>query len=128
MRLKTAVLSTALASLLLATSTLAEPAAGPGGDLSASGECHGGKEGRRGHKMARMERKLERAVEKGRLTPAQAEQFKAEARQLREEHQAQRQASGGQLTEEQRQQFKQRKQALREKVKAALQATAPKDA
>jgi predicted RNA-binding protein associated with RNAse of E/G family len=74
-----------------------------------------------------MEHKLERAVEKGRLTPVQAEQFKAEARQLREELQAQRQVSGGQLTEEQKQQFKQRKQALRQKVKAALQATAPRD-
>jgi protein CpxP len=107
MRLKTAVLSTALASLLLATSSLA----------------HGGAHD--GNKAARMERKLDHAVEKGRLTPAQAEQFKAEARQLHEEKKALRQSNGGQLTEEQRQQFKQRKQALRAKVKAAMQATAP---
>jgi uncharacterized coiled-coil DUF342 family protein len=125
MSLKTALLSSALASLLLATPALAEPGPAPGAQKSERGECHGGKGGKEGrllHKMARMERKLDRAVEKGRLTPVQAEQFKAEARQLREELQAQHQASNGQLTEEQKQQFKQRKQALREKVKAALQA------
>lgn len=127
MRIKVAVLSTALSSLLLATSAFAEPVAPPEGGTHAQGGCHGGKEGKRRHGMARMERKLDRAVEKGRLTSAQAEQFKVEARQLREELQAQRQASGGQLTEAQRQQFKQRKQALREKVKAAMQANAPKD-
>lgn len=119
MRLKTAVLSTVLASLLLTTTALAHRGGSHDGQVSASGERHGGK---RGDKMARMERKLARAVENGRLTQAQAEQFKAEARQLHEEKQALRQSSGGQLTEQQRQQFKQRKQALRQKLKAAMQA------
>ena len=113
MRLKTAVLSTALASLLLATSALAHR--------------DGSHEGKRGDKMARMEHKLARAVEKGYLTPAQAEQFKAEARQLHEEKQALRQSSGGPLTEEQRQQFKQRKQALRAKMKEAMRANGRQD-
>lgn len=78
-------------------------------------------------KLARMEHRLDRAVERGRLTQAQAEQFKAEARQLRDDFQAQRQANGGQLTDAQKAQLKQRKQALREKMKAALKATAPQD-
>ena len=78
--------------------------------------------------MAHMEHRLDRAVEKGRLTQAQADQFKTEARQLRDEFQNQRQASGGQLTDAQKEQFKQRRQALREKVKAALHATAPQGA
>ena len=64
-------------------------------------------------------------MEKGRLSQTQADQFKAEARQLRDDLMSQRQASGGQLTDAQREQFRQRKQALREKVKAAIKATAP---
>jgi hypothetical protein len=78
-------------------------------------------------KLERMERRLDRAVEKGRLTQAQADQFKAEARQLRSDFEAQRQASGGQLTDAQKDQFRQRKQELRAKVKAAMKATAPQD-
>lgn len=125
MRLKAAVLSTTLASLLLATASLAAQESAPAGSQYPAGECHGGKEGRMFHKLARMERRLDRAVEKGRLTQSQADQFKAEARQLRDEVQAQRQTNGGQLSDAQREQFRQRKQALREKVKAALKATAP---
>ncbi|WP_224240886.1 hypothetical protein [Hyalangium gracile] len=125
MRIKTAVLSTALASLLFATSTLAAESPAPQGKEFRSGDCHGGREEKMFRKMARMEHRLDRAVEKGRLTSAQAEQFKAEARQLREEFQSQRQANGGQLTDAQKQQFHQRKQELRAKVKAALKATAP---
>jgi protein CpxP len=127
MRFKTAVLSTTLASLLLATSTLAAPEALPEGQKHPASECHGGKEGRMFRKLARMEHRLDRAVERGRLTRTQADQFKAEARQLRDDFQAQRQSSGGQLTDVQKEQFKQRKQALREKVKAAMKATAPQD-
>ena len=127
MRIKTAVLSTALASLLLATATFAAEGAAPQGQESREGQCHGGgKEGRMFRRMEHMEHRLDRAVEKGRLTQAQADQFKTEARQLRDEVQAQRQASGGQLSDAQREQFHQRKQALREKVKAAVQATEPK--
>ena len=88
MRLKTAVLSTALASLLLASSTFAAATPAPQGPDARMGECHGGKEGKEGrmfHQMARMEHRLDRAVEKGRLTQAQADQFKAEARQLRDD-------------------------------------------
>jgi periplasmic protein CpxP/Spy len=128
MRIKTAVLSTALASLLLATATFAAAAPAPQGQESHEGQCHGGKEGRMFRRMEHMEHRLDRAVEKGRLTQAQADQFKTEARQLRDEVLAQRQASGGQLSDTQREQFRQRKQALREKVKAALRATEPKGA
>ncbi|HYH98490.1 hypothetical protein [Hyalangium sp.] len=124
MRFKIAVLSTTLASLLLAAPTLAAQEALPDGQKHPAGECHGGKEGRMFRKLARMEHRLDRAVAKGRLTQAQADQFKAEARQLRDAFQAQRQSSGGQLTDAQKEQFKQRKQALREKVKAAMKAPA----
>jgi len=127
MRFKAAVLSTTLASLLLATSALAVEGSAPEGRQHAAGECRGGQEGKMFRKLARMEHRLDRAVEKGRLTQAQADQFKAEARQLRDETQAQRQSNGGQLTDAQKEQFHQRKQELRAKVKAALKATAPQD-
>jgi protein CpxP len=127
MRFKTAVLSTTLSSLLLTVPALAAEATAPQGHEHPAGECHGGKEGKMFRKLAHMERRLDRAVEKGRLTQAQADQFKTEARQLRDDAQAQRQASGGQLTDAQKDQFRQRKQALREKVKAAMKATAPQD-
>lgn len=124
MHLKSSVLVTTLASLLLAAPAVASQAPG---QEHAAGECHRGqgKEGKMLRKLARMEHRLDRAVEKGRLTQAQADQFKAEARQLRDEFQAQRQANGGQLTDAQKEQFKQRKQALRAKLKEALRATAP---
>jgi FtsZ-binding cell division protein ZapB len=127
MRFKAAVLSTTLASLLFATATLAAQESAPAGQQHPAGECRGGKdrEGRMFHKLARMEHRLDRAVEKGRLTQAQADQFKAEARQLRDQVEAQRQSNGGQLTDAQRAELRQRKQALREKVKAAMKATAP---
>jgi len=128
MRFKAAVLSTTLASLLLATATLAAQESAPEGRQHPAGECRGGKEGKMFHKLARMEHRLDRAVERGRLTQAQADRFKAEARQLRDEVQAQRQSSGGSLTDAQKDQFRQRRQALREKVKAAMKATAPQDA
>jgi FtsZ-binding cell division protein ZapB len=127
MRFKAAVLSTTLASLLLAPPVLAAQDTAPAGKERHAGECRGDKEGRMFRKLARMEHKLERAVAKGRLTQAQADQFKAEARQLHDDFQAQRQANSGQLTDVQKEQFKQRKQALREKVKAAMKATAPRD-
>jgi hypothetical protein len=127
MRIKTALLSSALASLLLTSAAFASeppPAQGPQGQQQ--GECHGGREGHMFRKMARMEHRLDRAVQNGRLTQSQADQFKAEARQLRDDAQAQRQANGGKLTDAQRDQLRQRRQALHEKVKAALSATAPK--
>jgi protein CpxP len=127
MRIKTAVLSTALASLLFATSTLASQGPAPQ-DKEHAGECRGGRGDRMERKMARMEHRLDRAVEHGRLTQAQSDQFKAEARQLRDEVEAQRQSSGGQLNDSQRDQFRQRREALREKVRAALHASAPKGA
>jgi len=127
MRFKAAVLSTTLASLLLTVPALAGQDTASQGHERHAGECHGGKEGKMFRKLARMEHRLDRAVEMGRLTQAQADQFKAEARQLRDDVQAQRQANGGQLSDTQKDQFKQRKQALREKVKAAMKATAPQD-
>ncbi|MCP3103500.1 hypothetical protein LZ198_31915 [Myxococcus sp. K15C18031901] len=129
MRLTTLLTSFAAASLLLATPVLAGD-----GDKAADGQCsqphahgHRGMKGGRhgGMHLARMEHRLDRAVESGRLSQAQADQFKGEMRQLRDETKAQRDAAGGQLTEEQRTQFKERARALREKVKAALKETAP---
>ncbi|AGC46158.1 hypothetical protein MYSTI_04869 [Myxococcus stipitatus DSM 14675] len=113
------------ASLFLATPVLAEDAAS-GKDCK---EAHHGRHGPRGmkgeHKLARMEHRLDRAVENGRLSQAQADAFKAEARQLREELKAQRDAAGGQLSEDQRLQARERVRTLRQKVKEAVRASAP---
>lgn len=116
MRLKIA-LSAAVASLLFAAPVLAQTA--PTTE-QARPEGHGGHGDHGLHRIERMQHRLDRAVENGRLTREQADQFLAEARQLHEEAQALRQANGGQLTEQQRQQFRERKQALRQKVFAAL--------
>jgi protein CpxP len=113
-------LSVAVASLLFAAPVFAaetSPAAAPG--------CQGE---RKHHGFKRMEHRFDRAVEQGRLTREQADQFAAEARQLREEARAQREASGGQLTPEQKEQFKQRRQALRQKVHAAMKPPAAQGA
>ncbi|MFY0523993.1 DUF6076 domain-containing protein [Archangium gephyra] len=126
MRLKLA-LSAAVASLLFAAPALAaEPAA-----TSHEGHHHKHKhkeknrDARMLRKLERMEHRLNRAVERGRLTREQADTFLAEARKLRDDAQAQLQAGGGQFTEEQKQQLRERKQALREKVHAAMKATQP---
>ena len=119
MRTKIA-LSAAVASMLFAVPVFAAPEVPS--NTQAPYDGHGGKHHRK-HKG--MERRLHRAVEDGRLTQAQADQFLAEAQQLREEMRAQRQAGGCQLNPDQKQQFKQRKQALREKVRTALMASRP---
>lgn len=127
MRLKLA-LSAVVASLLFAAPVLAEtPAAtGQAAPAPAGQPGHGRRDGRMLRKVERMERRLNRAVEHGRLTREQADQFIAEARQLRDDVNAQLQAGGGQLTEEQKEQIHQRKRALHDKVHAALKATAPR--
>ncbi|PTL78129.1 hypothetical protein [Vitiosangium sp. GDMCC 1.1324] len=127
MRLKLA-LSAAVASLLFAAPVLAqEPAAnGQAAPAPAGQKDPSRREARMARKLERMEHRLNRAVERGRLTRAQADQFLAEARQLRDDMSGQLRASGGQLTEEQKQQFHQRKQALHEKVHAAIKATSPR--
>lgn len=126
MRLKLA-LSAAVASLLFATPVLAEEPA-PTGDEHHHGK-HKHKEKNRDarmlRKLERMEHRLDRAVERGRLTREQADTFLAEARQLRDDAQAQLQAGGGSFTEEQKQQLRERKQALRQKVRAAMKPTQP---
>ena len=127
MRFKAAVLSTTLAALLLTTPALAEPGPAPEGQKAHAGDCHRGKEGKMLRKLARMERRLDRAVERGHLTQAQADQFKAEARQLRQEFESQRSAGNGHATGEQKQQLRQRKQALRQKVKAAIKPSKSQD-
>lgn len=106
-------LSAAVASLLFTAPVFAAETAPSATPCQGKGERahHGGK---------RMGHRLDRAVEQGRLTRAQADQFTAEAKQLREEARAQREASGGKLTDEQKAQFKQRRHALREKVHAAM--------
>src|SRR5690349_15958869 len=81
MRLKACGLFPPPALVAVATATLAAQEQAPSGREHAAGECHGGRGGREGkmfHKLARMEHRLDRAVEKGRLTQAQADQFKAE--------------------------------------------------
>lgn len=127
MRLKLA-LSAAVASLLFATPVLAEEPAPTAGHEHHHGK-HKHKEKNRDarmlRKLERMEHRLDRAVERGRLTREQADTFLAEARKLRDDAQAQLQAGGGQFTEEQKQQLRERKQALREKVRAAMKATEP---
>lgn len=126
MRLKLAL--SAVASLLFATPVLAEEAPAATGHEHHPGK-HKHKEKNRDarmlRKLERMEHRLDRAVERGRLTREQADTFLAEARKLRDDAQAQLQAGGGQFTEEQKQQLRERKQALREKVRAAMKATAP---
>ncbi|WP_257458470.1 hypothetical protein [Archangium lipolyticum] len=122
MRLKLA-LSAAVASLLFAAPVFAEEPAPA--NPTAPEDKAARREARMMRRFERMEHRMNRAVERGRLSRAQADQFIAEARQLRDEALALRQSSGGKLTEEQRQQFHQRKQALREKVRAAMKANAP---
>ncbi|EPX63243.1 hypothetical protein D187_005648 [Cystobacter fuscus DSM 2262] len=109
-------LSAAVASLLFAAPVFAAET-----PPAATKECRGE---RKHHGFKRMEHRFDRAVEEGRLTREQADQFAAEAKQLREEARAQREANGGQLTPEQKDQFKQRRQAFRQKVHAAMKAPA----
>ena len=124
MRLKLA-LSAAVASLLFAAPVLAEEPTPANAAQTDAGDRAARREARMLRRFERMEHRMNRAVERGRLSRAEADQFIAEARQLRDETLALRQSSGGKLTEEQRQQFHQRKQALREKVRAAMKAHAP---
>lgn len=128
MRLMTTLRTAAVASLLFSVPVLAQTSAAPEATPSAE-KCERGGHGHKGmrfeRKFGRMEHKLDRKVAEGRLTQAQADQFKAEARQLRDEMKAVADASGGQLSDAQRQQFKERRRALHSKVKEALKATAP---
>jgi uncharacterized protein YdeI (BOF family) len=124
MRLKLA-LSAAVASLLFTTPVLAEEPAPTGQDAQQGKHKGKNRDARMLRKLERMEHRLNRAVERGRLTREQADTFLAEARKLRDDAQAQLQAGGGQFTEEQKQQLRERKQALREKVHTAMKATQP---
>jgi hypothetical protein len=124
MRLKLA-LSAAVASLLFAAPALAEEPVATGHEGHPHKHKEKNRDARMLRKLERMEHRLNRAVERGRLTREQADTFLAEARKLRDDAQAQLQAGGGQFTEEQKQQLRERKQALREKVRAAMKATQP---
>jgi protein CpxP len=125
MRLKLA-LSAAVASLLFAAPVLAEEAA-PNAQTAPAGQEDRArrKEARMLRRLERTEQRLNRAVERGRLTREQADQFLSEARQLHDDARAQLQAGGGRLTDEQKQQLKQRHKALREKVHATIKAAPP---
>ncbi|MBU8897523.1 hypothetical protein DRW03_21530 [Corallococcus sp. H22C18031201] len=79
---------------------------------------HGGHRG--GHGLAKLEHRLDRRVSEGRLSQAQAEQFKTEARQLRDEMKAARESKGAPLTEAQREQFRERRHSLQERIRAAV--------
>ncbi|MFP2962021.1 hypothetical protein ACLEPN_30595 [Myxococcus sp. 1LA] len=130
MKLMTTLRSVAVASLFLATPVLAQTATPePANPPAADGKGHGGhyrhKGKQHGHKMARLEHRMDKAVAEGRLTQAQADEFKAEGRQLREEMKAQREAAGGQLSDAQKEELRSKKRAFREKVKSAMQANAP---
>lgn len=116
MRVKLA-LSAAVASLLFSAPVLAQNAAPAPQDAVTKCERKQAKMGRR---LERMQHRLDRAVQRGRLSQAQADTFKAEARQIQEELRSQLKATSCQLSEAQREQFKARKQALREKVKGVL--------
>lgn len=124
MSLKSMLRGTAVATLLLAVPVLAQTAA-PSDSNAKAGQCEGrrGKHGGGGHKFGRMAHRLDKQVAEGRLSQAQADGFKAEARQLHEEMKAARASSNGQVDEAQRAQFKERRKALREKIKAALAPT-----
>ncbi|WP_309896325.1 hypothetical protein [Archangium sp.] len=116
--------SAAVASLLFTAPAFAEEVAhAPFQEVKEARKAR--REARVIRKLERVEGKLNRAVEHGRLSRAQADGFLAEVRQLHADVQAQRQASGGQLTEEQRQQVKERTRALRERVRGAVKATQP---
>ncbi|NOK16760.1 hypothetical protein [Corallococcus carmarthensis] len=124
MSLKSMLRGTAVATLLIAVPVLAQTAA-PSDSANKTGQCEGrrGKHGGGGHKFGHMEQRLDKQVAEGRLTQAQADSFKAEARQLHEEMKAARAAANGQVDESQREQFKERRKALKQKIKAALAPT-----
>ncbi|MBN9685771.1 MULTISPECIES: hypothetical protein [unclassified Corallococcus] len=124
MSLKSMLRGTAVATLLLAVPALAQTAA-PSDPNARAGQCEGrrGKHGGGGHKFGRMQHRLDKQVAQGRLTQAQADGFKAEAKQLHEEMKAARASANGQVDEATRAQFKERRKALREKIKAALAPT-----
>ncbi|WP_426752780.1 hypothetical protein [Myxococcus sp. Y35] len=129
MKLMTALRSAAVASLFIAAPVLAQTAApAPANPPAADGTLHDGHHRHKGkkhkHKMARLEHRMDKAVAKGKLTQAQADQFKAEGRQLREELKAQREAAGGALTDAQKEEARAKMRAFREKVKQAIQANA----
>lgn len=123
MSLKSMLRGTAVASLLFAVPVFAQTAA-PSDTANKAGPCEG-RHGRHGggHKFGRMEHRLDKQVAEGRLTQAQADSFKAEAKQLHEEMKAARASSNGQVDEATRAQFKERRKALKEKIKAALAPT-----
>ncbi|RKI56285.1 hypothetical protein D7X55_28700 [Corallococcus sp. AB049A] len=123
MSLKSMLRGTAVATLLFAVPVLAQTAA-PSGSANQAGQCEGrrGKHGG-GHKFGRMEHRLDKQVAEGRLTQAQADGFKAEAKQLHEEMKAARASSNGQVDEATRARFKERRKALKEKIRAALAPT-----
>ncbi|HZI09464.1 MAG TPA: hypothetical protein VE153_03675 [Myxococcus sp.] len=126
MRLTSALRSVAVASLLLSVPVLAQAQAQ---DSQQQGDCHKGKGKEKGFKwlrhegkVARMEQRLDRAVSEGRLTQAQADQLKAEGRQLRDQFKAEREAAGGQLSEERRTAMGEQLRAFRAKVKATVKS------
>lgn len=124
MSLKSILRGTAVASLLFAVPVLAQTAPTPQSAPKQAGQCERGPGGRHGgHKFGRMEHRLDKQVAEGRLTQAQADGFKAEARQLHEEMKAARASSNGQVDDATRAQFKERRRALHEKIKAALAPT-----
>ncbi|WP_223645923.1 hypothetical protein [Corallococcus sp. EGB] len=123
MSLKAILRGTAVASLLIAVPVLAQTAP-PADSANKAGQCEG-RHGRHGggHPFGRMEHRLDKQVAEGRLTQAQADGFKAEAKQLHEEMKAARASNNGQVDEATRAQFKERRKALKEKIKAALAPT-----
>ncbi|NBD13373.1 hypothetical protein [Corallococcus silvisoli] len=124
MSLKSILRGTAVASLLFAVPVFAQTAPTTQSAPKQAGQCERGQGGRHGgHKFGRMEHRLDKQVAEGRLTQAQADGFKAEARQLHEEMKAARASSNGQVDEATRAQFKERRRALHEKIKAALAPT-----
>jgi FtsZ-binding cell division protein ZapB len=128
MRLTSALRSAVVASLLFAVPVLAAestPTQAPA-PTTAQGthEGRGHRHHKHGGRFFHLEKRLDQAVAEGRLTQAQADQFKTEGKQLREEMKAQREAAGGQLSDEQRMQMKDKMKAFKAKVKSVVK---PKD-
>jgi protein CpxP len=125
MRLTSALRSAVVASLLFAVPVLAAestPTQAPSEQGTHEGRGH--RHHKHGGRFFHLEKRLDQAVAEGRLTQAQADQFKTEGKQLREEMKAQREAAGGQLTDEQRTQMKDKMRAFKDKVKSVVK---PKD-
>jgi len=78
-----------------------------------------------GPRLLRLEQKVDRAVQKGRISSAEGQKLKGEAERIRRELDTLRAQNGGKLTPEQKQQVKAEMRALREEFRSARGHPAP---